>query len=108
MDELFQNEIYSKLKEINLESEVFVDFFHHSKRNVTELGAIHVINQGKGHGSRVMDIIINMANDTGSDLILLPCALEGGILDDMGLIKWYERKGFVMIDNGYMKYTAIK
>lgn len=59
-------------------------------------------HRGKGYGSELLDRICTDADAEG--MILMLYVVSTGRLDDCDLISWYERRGFIVQEDGFTLY----
>lgn len=59
-------------------------------------------NRGEGLGSRLLEMILEDADEEGETLILEPKPFGGGDMDRSDLTDWYTRHGFEYADGGYL------
>lgn len=82
---------------IDFQSDV-IDFELSSVRDGVEVGLIKVKDRFNGTGTRFLEILKGVSEDTNIPLYLFPIdydsVFEGGT---KGLQKWYERKGFIQV-----------
>ena len=71
----------------------------HMRAGIRELSQLSVLepDRGQGHASKLLDAVCAEADKSRKVLLLMPSAYEAGGLDDLALIAWYRRHGFIVI-----------
>lgn len=92
--------LLNKVYEVVDGTKTVYDAFPGENVDIIEL----ISNEGKikGMASKVLDDIINVSDSLGRTLQLFPQQMNSGELDYDQLKNWYERKGFMMNDEGIM------
>jgi hypothetical protein len=83
-------------------------YFADKTENSAIIENIEKINANKGEASKLLDEIIQVADEQGKELQLFVRASKGGELSNKQLTDWYERKGFKKRADGVMVRKPIK
>jgi hypothetical protein len=90
---------------------VFIEFSVSPNGDGVELFKIEVVNEGKGIGTQIMELLISLSEKFGVEIVLTPNPWKTRKKDEyfrdlIRLSDWYGRLGFTFVGNSvYMKYT---
>jgi GNAT superfamily N-acetyltransferase len=73
----------------------------HMRGGIREVTNVYTLEseRGKGSASALLKQVCDEADESGIVLILLPKQNDATGLDDLRLIAWYERNGFISIQD---------
>lgn len=80
----------------------FCNLRYIEKRNIIIVTWVNAARQGLGHGTGLMTLVCQTADQRKADLGLQPRRFGPTGLNTFELVKFYEKFGFVMQDKGFM------